>query len=99
MDDLRINRWCLYIFLSLILSAGSYIKALAQPECMAWGNLTGIRVEGQLIEFESSLCLIGSSLMQVTHTAKEQQRPRYRLQGKTIFCLPRLSKTWAVAKQ
>ena len=52
-----------------------------QPECMAWGNLTGIRVDGQLMEFETSLCVIGSSLMEVSNTAKERQRPSYRREG------------------
>jgi hypothetical protein len=77
----KTNRRHLIIVSSMLLSVGFTNQALSQPECMAWGNLTGIRVEGQLIEFESSLCLIGSDLMQVTQTAKEQQRPDYRLEG------------------
>jgi hypothetical protein len=77
----KTNRLILIIVLATVLSVGLIDKALSQPECMAWGNLTGIRVEGQLIEFESSLCLIGSDLTQVTQTAKEQQRPEYRLEG------------------
>jgi hypothetical protein len=81
MNTLGVNRWFFAIFLALVLPAGISNIAVGQPECMAWGNLTGIRVEGQLMEFESSLCLIGSNLMQVSSTAKEQQQPRYQLQG------------------
>jgi hypothetical protein len=66
---------------AVALSIGFTGRVLGQPEFTAWGNLTGIRVEGHLIGFETSLCLIGSDLMQVTQTAKEQQRPNYRLEG------------------
>ena len=31
---------------------------LAQSEVMAWGNLTGIRVEGQLMEIKSSFRVV-----------------------------------------
>ncbi|MBN1560461.1 hypothetical protein JW998_09435 [candidate division KSB1 bacterium] len=55
-------------------------RALGQPECTAWGNMTGIRVDGQLMKFETSLCVIGEHLMQVTGTAKERQQPRYTLE-------------------
>lgn len=81
MVQFNVNCRHLFIFLIIIAFSGLSSQAFGQPECMAWGNLTGIRVEGQLMEFETSLCLIGSSLMQVTQTAKEQQQPLYRLDG------------------
>ena len=65
--------------LPLMLIAILTSNIFAQPETMAWGNLNGIRVEGQLIEFETSLALIGSTLLDVTQTAKEKQSPRYKL--------------------
>ena len=81
MTTSETNRRIFIIVSAMALSVGFIKQALSQPECMAWGNLTGIRVEGQLIEFESSLCLIGTDLTQVSQTAKEQQRPDYRLEG------------------
>jgi len=74
------NRFSPILLSVVMLSAGFTGPGLAQPEFTAWGNLAGIRVEGQLIEFETSLCLIGQDLTQVTQTAKERQRPNYRLE-------------------
>jgi len=53
----------------------------AQSELMAWGNLAGIRVEGQLMEFESSLRLVGKDWAGYTMTAKERQHPQYYREG------------------
>jgi hypothetical protein len=41
---------------------------------MAWGNLTGIRVEGQLMEFESSLRVVEKGWQHYNATGKERQR-------------------------
>lgn len=71
------------MFFAFFLCASAFNhRAFGQASCMAWGNLTGMRVEGHLFKFETSLCLIGEGLWQVSHTAKEQQRPRYSLNGK-----------------
>ncbi len=81
MAHLTLTRQRFFIFMIIFIFPRFATPAFSQPECMAWGNLTGIRVEGQLMEFETSLCLIGSNLMEVTQTAKEQQQPLYRLDG------------------
>ena len=39
--------WAIYIFCSFQL--------IAQPEFMPWGNLKGIRIEGEMMNFETSL--------------------------------------------
>ncbi len=52
-------------------------KSFAQAELQAWGNLTGIRVEGELMGFESSLRMMGSAGSSMFVTGKEQQSPRY----------------------
>ncbi len=84
MFKLRFKR--IFMFSAMILlSIGYFCTASAQPEVMAWGNLNGIRVQGELLEFETSLSVIGASLRQVSQTAKEQQRPRYeRENGRQI---------------
>jgi hypothetical protein len=53
----------------------------AQPEVMAWGNITGIRTEGQLMEFESSLRIVEKGWINYSATAKEKQQPKYDRDG------------------
>ena len=61
----------LFIFSALIQN--SY----GQTELQAWGNITGIRVEGELMSFESSLRVVGNQWSSVTATGKEHQSPKY----------------------
>ena len=68
-------RFPLSIVLCLIFLTSA---AYAQPEMTAWGNITGIRVEGQLMEFETSLQLVGPDWSYTLPTYKERQRPQYR---------------------
>jgi hypothetical protein len=56
-------------------------KTYAQPELMAWGNLTGIRTEGQLMEFESSLRVVDRGWTAYSTTGKEKQQPSYHRSG------------------
>lgn len=56
----------------------------AQTEVMAWGNITGIRIDGQLIDFESSIVVVGKDKSFVHATGKERQfRPQYMRNGET----------------
>ncbi len=48
-----------------------------QTELQAWGNITGIRVQGELMSFESSLRVVGNQWSSVTATGKEQQSPKF----------------------
>jgi hypothetical protein len=58
--------------------------ASAQTEVMAWGNLTGIRIDGQLIDFESGICVVGKDKSFIHATGKERQfRPQYIRNGQT----------------
>ena len=57
--------------------------ALAQPEVMAWGNLTGIRTEGQLLNFESSLRVVEKGWAAYNATGREKQKPKYKREGQT----------------
>ncbi len=67
----------------LILLSGLFSFTLkAQTEVMAWGNITGIRVEGHLMEFESFLTVSGNDLENPVFTGKERQRrPQYYRDG------------------
>jgi hypothetical protein len=55
--------------------------ASAQTEVMAWGNMTGIRVEGQLIEFESSFRVVESGWTDMDFTGRERQNTQYSRSG------------------
>lgn len=70
-----------YVSLILLFALTTFTAVMAQPVTMGWGNLNGIRYQGELIKFKSSLCVIGSTLRDVTNTAKEEQRPHYELDG------------------
>lgn len=56
---------------------------LAQAEMEGWGNLNGIRVEGQLMPFETSIMVVSADWSQTKKTAKERQRPIYNREGPT----------------
>ncbi len=77
-SKLKVNNICLLIsFLSLVYSSVS-----AQTEVMAWGNMTGIRVDGQLMEFESSFRIVDKDLNVLSMTGKERQfSPQYSRDG------------------
>ena len=44
--------------IGVCLLTGFAGTASGQPEVMAWGNLTGIRVDGYLLELNTSLCVL-----------------------------------------
>ena len=68
----------------LLLGAG-LPQAYGQAELNPWGNLAGMRVQGQLLEFETSLRTVHPNWTRVRATAKERQRPKYiRQDGKQI---------------
>ncbi len=60
---------CLFLFFSSGVSG--------QAELQAWGNLTGIRVEGQLMPFESLIRVVGSDGISARSTGKEEQSPKF----------------------
>ena len=70
------------LIIILLIIAGPVNKTLnAQTEVMAWSNITGIRVEGQLMEFESSLRVVDRTWQQISASARERQRPKYDREG------------------
>ncbi|HTI11950.1 MAG TPA: hypothetical protein VL832_25425 [Puia sp.] len=68
---------------TILLSAATLagFRAAAQAELAPWGNLTGIRVGGQLMEFESRLVLVRKDWTDILFTGKEMQRPKYERKG------------------
>lgn len=70
-----LNRMLSIIF--CLALTGIAEKCYSQTELQAWGNITGIRVQGELMGFESSLRVVGNSWSSVTATGKEQQSPKF----------------------
>ena len=61
---------------------GSMSKpAHAQAVVAAWGNVEGIRVDGEVIPFETSLCTVNGAGVVSARTQKERQQPRYSRSG------------------
>ncbi|RYX81987.1 hypothetical protein EON73_04540, partial [bacterium] len=69
-----------YVILILFLPILFWGEAKAQTEVAPWGNITGIRIDGQLMPFETSLSVMGKD-GKLTSTGKEKQRPKYTRQG------------------
>lgn len=67
--------------LSFIMLTGTAGVLYGQVEFTTWGNLTGIRVDGQLMKFESSLCIANADWSKVTRTAREKQRIQFSREG------------------
>ncbi|HEV7991453.1 MAG TPA: hypothetical protein VGP25_06480 [Gemmatimonadaceae bacterium] len=55
--------------------------ARAQAVVAAWGNVEGIRVDGEVIPFETSLCTVNAAGVVSARTQKERQQPRYSRSG------------------
>ena len=84
------------IFLLLLLSLTT-TAACAQPELEPWGNLTGIRVDGELMPFETSIRFTNADgYTQVS--AKERQTPRYAREGNAQFVYTHLDSLYFVEK-
>jgi len=65
----------------LILVLSVFQPVFAQVEIEPWGQLRGIRIDGQLMEFESNITVVKSGWSDVKVTAKERQRPKYVRNG------------------
>jgi hypothetical protein len=69
------------IFLSFIFLFNAS-KTFGQAELEPWGNLSGIRVDGELMNIESNLSVVKNDWANIVPTAKEAQRPKYSRNGK-----------------
>ena len=64
-------------FLSLIFGLLLQIPLSAQTEVQAWGNITGVRVNGLLLRFESSLRLVEDAWNREQATGRERNWTTY----------------------
>ena len=68
---------------ALVLFLSTYRVSFSQAELAPWGNLQGIRVDGALMQFETSLNVLYPNGTRPVSTAKEKQRPHYQRSGNT----------------
>jgi len=56
--------------------------SFGQAELQAWGNMSGIRIDGQLMKFETSIFIAKDGWIKYAETGKEKQRrPIYKRDG------------------
>ncbi len=72
-----LSKWKMRLGVSLLLVMAGYTQGYSQTEMEPWGNITGIRVNGQLMDFETSLQVVSNDWKSVKATALERQRPKY----------------------
>jgi len=77
------KRKLFFLKFSFILTCYIFIfsSAYSQAELEPWGNLAGIRIDGQLIEIESDLSVVKNDWTNIKSTGKERQRPHYQRNG------------------
>jgi len=73
-----------------LLTLGSLQPAFGQAELAPWGNLQGLRVQGQLFETNASLRLLRPGGAGEAVTRHEAQRPHYTRQGAQQLVTTRL---------
>ncbi|HTI60269.1 hypothetical protein [Mucilaginibacter sp.] len=56
-------------------------QLFAQTELMPYGNLTGIRIKGQLMAFDTRIVVAGDNWKKVYFTGKELQQPKFMRNG------------------
>ena len=67
---------CFFILLSMFNSA-TYAQAEVEP----WGNIKGIRIDGQLMKFGSAISVVSPTWSSIKSTGKERQKPAYIREG------------------
>lgn len=68
-----------------ILLLIAFLPAFSQTEVEPWGNITGIRVDGQLMQFETNISVVQKDWSDIIATGKEKQRPKYTRAGDEQF--------------
>jgi hypothetical protein len=81
----NINYLSIICFNALLLFGMCSNSLFAQAELTPWGNMTGFRIDGHLIKFNSSMCVIDTSLLDASFTNGDNQRRVYYRKGDAQF--------------
>lgn len=78
----KLVRYALAVMAGMAITSFAFVSA--QTEVMAWGNMTGIRIEGEWMEFESSFRVVDHDWQTFVASGKEKQsRPFYHREGES----------------
>jgi hypothetical protein len=69
------------IILLILCYISGPLLANCQTEVEPWGNITGMRIEGELMAFETNLSRVQKDWSKIQETGKEKQRPKYVRSG------------------
>jgi hypothetical protein len=72
------KQYLLQFILGLAFYFSAFSSAFCQAELEPWGNLAGIRVDGQLLKTETNLSVVKNDWATIKSTGKERQRPHYQ---------------------
>src|ERR1700744_1498357 len=81
MTTYTVKHFCQVCFALFILLMPAQ-KLFAQMEFKPWGNIDGIRVKGQLMDFNTCVVVVWKDWKKISFTGKELQKPRYKRQEK-----------------
>lgn len=79
--NIKMTKYIFKISSAIALMLISFQPLFSQTEVEPWGNITGIRIDGQLMEFETNISIVQKDWSQVKATAKERQRPKFSREG------------------
>ncbi len=82
------NSLRVHILLFVVILMGFINTAYSQAEVQPWGNITGIRKDGQLFEFESAIMVTKGT--RFISTGRERQQPRFKRNGDDQEVLTRI---------
>jgi len=71
------KKYMLKISLAIVISQIICLPLFSQTEVEPWGNISGMRIDGQLMEFETSILVVQKDWAGMQETGKERQRPKY----------------------
>lgn len=75
------KQYLLQFILGFAFYFSAFSSAFCQAELEPWGNLAGIRIDGQLFKTESNLSVVENDWANIKSTGKERQRPHYQRNG------------------
>src|SRR6185312_2471423 len=73
------KRYLLKFTIGLVFYFSTFSSAFCQVELEPWGNIAGVRVDGQLLKTETNLSIVKNDWTEIRSTGKERQRPHYQL--------------------
>jgi len=88
---------CFPLFIFLIICF-AFENSFAQTELELWGNIQGIRIDGELMPVQSNLSVVKNNGSTIIYTARERQRPMFKRIGKTQIVATKIDSLYFTEK-